>query len=130
MGRLGARAVYLDGEATLVSRGGSRLSSPSRLPGRLYPHSPRHCSYARGPRLPSTDFLHPVVDFVPGLALEYIDGPNMEQIKVGVDVSKDVAELISQRLIDPVAQIRNSCCRHNDLRLPNIILRGWPNDPH
>ncbi|KAJ7784182.1 hypothetical protein B0H16DRAFT_1446441 [Mycena metata] len=60
----------------------------------------------RVPMASSSELLHPVVGFVPGLALEYIDGPNMEQIK-----------------------IREACCWYNDLRLPNVILRGWPNDP-
>ncbi|KAJ7804638.1 hypothetical protein B0H14DRAFT_2383570, partial [Mycena olivaceomarginata] len=78
----------------------------------------------RMPMSPPAEFVHPVVDFVPGLALEYIHGPNMGQLKVGVDITKDVAELTSRRLIDCIVQIGNSYCWHNDLRLPNVFLRG------
>ncbi|KAJ7278285.1 hypothetical protein C8J57DRAFT_1503189 [Mycena rebaudengoi] len=83
----------------------------------------------RVPISPSTAFVHPVVDFIPGLALEYIAGPHMGELEVGVDITKGDGELISQRLIDSVTQIRNSYCRHNDIHLANVVLRNWPENP-
>ncbi|KAJ6514331.1 hypothetical protein C8R47DRAFT_1206695 [Mycena vitilis] len=90
---------------------------------------PRFYGTVRLPLSPDTPFLHPVVDFVSGLAIEHISGPNMGDVKVGVDLTKDVAEITSQRVIDTVAKIRNTHCLHNDLRLPNIVLRNYPRDP-
>ncbi|KAJ7278304.1 hypothetical protein C8J57DRAFT_1126173 [Mycena rebaudengoi] len=83
----------------------------------------------RVPISPSTAFVHPIVDFIPGLALEYIASPHMGELEVGVDITKGVGELISQRLIDSVTQIRNSYCRHNDIHLANVVLGNWPESP-
>ncbi|KAJ6609803.1 hypothetical protein B0H10DRAFT_2032248 [Mycena sp. CBHHK59/15] len=52
--------------------------------------------------------LHPIVDFVPGLAVGHIPGPNMNDLNVGKDITKAVAEDISKRLLDIVAAIRGS----------------------
>ncbi|KAJ6548801.1 hypothetical protein B0H19DRAFT_1299854 [Mycena capillaripes] len=39
------------------------------------------CGTVRVPMSPSAEVVHPVVDFVPGLALEYIRGPHIGQLK-------------------------------------------------
>ncbi|KAJ6506250.1 hypothetical protein C8R47DRAFT_1315737 [Mycena vitilis] len=90
---------------------------------------PRLYGTVRLPIATNTTFLHPSVDFVSGLAMEHMRGPNMGDVKPGVDISEDVAQRTSQRLIDNVARIRDAYCRHNDLRLPNIVLRHFPHDP-
>ncbi|KAJ7478889.1 hypothetical protein FB451DRAFT_1395504 [Mycena latifolia] len=90
---------------------------------------PRLHGSVRLPISPGTPFLHPIVDFVPGLAIEHIPGPNMGALKVGTDITKAVANRISRRLIDNVALVRDAHCHHRDLRLPNVILRNLPHDP-
>jgi serine/threonine protein kinase len=83
-------------------------------------------------RLPISDgspFLHPIVDFVHGLAIEYIVSPTMADVAVGVDVTSQRAEEISRRILDGVAAIRDAHCHHNDLRLANVVFRNWPHDP-
>ncbi|KAJ7511669.1 hypothetical protein B0H11DRAFT_710963 [Mycena galericulata] len=81
-------------------------------------------------RLPisCSDFTHPSVDFVNGLALSVINGPPMHELQIGRDLTKDRAEEVSQRVLDRVRTIQAHRCLHNDLRLPNIILRNWPQD--
>ncbi|KAJ7652663.1 hypothetical protein DFH06DRAFT_1134120 [Mycena polygramma] len=74
-------------------------------------------------------FVHPAVDFVPGLAIEHIPGPNVGELKVGVDLTKDTAHLVSRRIIDTVAKIQSLRCLHGDIRLPNFVLKNWPHDP-
>ncbi|KAJ6505750.1 hypothetical protein C8R47DRAFT_967753, partial [Mycena vitilis] len=74
-------------------------------------------------------FVHPAVDFVPGLAIEHIPGPNVGDLKVGVDLTKDTAQLVSRRIIDAVAKIQSLYCLHDDIRLPNFVLKNWPHDP-
>ncbi|KAJ6595041.1 hypothetical protein DFH09DRAFT_1412891 [Mycena vulgaris] len=83
----------------------------------------------RVPLSPTTPFLHPIVDFVPGLGIEHIAGPSMSDVKVGVDVTNEMAETISRQLIDNVAAMRDAYCRHNDLALRNVVLRNWPHTP-
>lgn len=90
---------------------------------------PRLYGTVRLPILPDTTFLHSIVDFVPGLALELIPGPDMGDLKPGVDITEEVADRVSQRLIDGVVRLRDAYCHHNDLRLPNVVLRNFPSDP-
>lgn len=58
--------------------------------------------------------MHAVNDFVPGMLLEYLDAPSLEDVKVGVDVTTTQAECISQNILD--------CVEHWDIRLGNILL--------
>ncbi|KAJ7153291.1 hypothetical protein C8R46DRAFT_1301638, partial [Mycena filopes] len=89
---------------------------------------PRLYGTVRHP-ISSGPFVHPLVDFVPGLAIEYIPGPSMVVVKGGVDLSREASETTSRRLIDNVAKLRGLYCRHNDLAFRNVVLRNWPHDP-
>ncbi|KAJ7152336.1 hypothetical protein C8R46DRAFT_913136, partial [Mycena filopes] len=89
---------------------------------------PRFFGTVRHPISAGQPFLHPSVDFVHGLAIEHIPGPTMADLKVGVDITKEQAEVVSQRLIDDVTRLRDLCCQHDDIRLRNLVLRNWPQD--
>ncbi|KAK0215794.1 hypothetical protein IW262DRAFT_1440074, partial [Armillaria fumosa] len=43
--------------------------------------------------------LHAVTDFVPGIFLEYIDAPSLEDVEVSVDVTTAQAEYISRTVL-------------------------------
>ncbi|KAJ7159711.1 hypothetical protein C8R46DRAFT_1287263 [Mycena filopes] len=90
---------------------------------------PRLCRTVRHPISVGRPFLHPSVDFVHGLAIEHIPGPTIADLKVGVDISKEQAEVVSERLIDDVTRIRDLRCQHDDIRPRNFVLRNWPQDP-
>ncbi|KAJ7093849.1 hypothetical protein B0H15DRAFT_904851 [Mycena belliarum] len=90
---------------------------------------PRLYGTVRLPISPGTAFVHPIVDFVPGLAIEHIPSPNLGALTVGTDISKPVANHISRQLIDNVARVRDAGCHHRDIRLANIVLRNWPHAP-
>ncbi|KAJ7076714.1 hypothetical protein C8R44DRAFT_993015 [Mycena epipterygia] len=80
------------------------------------------------PPLSASDFHHPATLFVQGLAVELIPGRSMASLKVGEDVTKEEAEVAAHRVMDVVATIQARDCSHNDMRLPNIILRNWPDE--
>ncbi|KAJ6617615.1 hypothetical protein B0H10DRAFT_2218350 [Mycena sp. CBHHK59/15] len=50
----------------------------------------------------------------------------METLKVGDDLTKSQAEVVSQRVLSLVKTIQTLQCLHNDLRFANIIIRDWP----
>ncbi|PBK81711.1 hypothetical protein ARMGADRAFT_1039089 [Armillaria gallica] len=59
--------------------------------------------------------LHPITDVVEGLALEYIPGVSMENLKPGVDVSEQEAERISSEVLEGLRAIEaENCLLHND----------------
>ncbi|KAJ7743968.1 hypothetical protein DFH07DRAFT_835370 [Mycena maculata] len=87
---------------------------------------PRLHGTVRLPILCGSDFLHPAVDFVNGFAVSLIEGTPMNEVQVGRDLTKARAEEVSQRVLDLVRTIQRHRCLHNDIRLPNIILRNWP----
>ncbi|KAF9059658.1 hypothetical protein BDP27DRAFT_1431046 [Rhodocollybia butyracea] len=60
------------------------------------------------------------VDIVQGLALEYISGISMADLKVGVDISFATAEDVSQKVLALVRQTLDRYVRHNE---------GGPYDP-
>lgn len=70
--------------------------------------------------------LHPVTDAVDGEVIEYIRAPTLEDLQVGRDISPAVAEEISQKALHIMRQVRDLDTIHNDVRLGNILLRGWP----
>ncbi|KAJ7508304.1 hypothetical protein B0H11DRAFT_1642643, partial [Mycena galericulata] len=76
----------------------------------------------------NSDFVHPSVDFVNGLAVSVINGPPIHELQIKRDLTKDRAEEVSQRILDLVRTLQAHRCLPNDLRPPNIILRNWPRD--
>ncbi|PBK70768.1 hypothetical protein ARMSODRAFT_955535 [Armillaria solidipes] len=73
-------------------------------------------------RAPPT--MHAVTDFVPGMLLEYLDAPSLEDVEVGVDVTTTQAECISQNVLAAYRRIADlDCVEHWDIRLGNILLR-------
>ncbi|KAJ6522269.1 hypothetical protein B0H19DRAFT_1203037 [Mycena capillaripes] len=90
---------------------------------------PRLHGTVRLPISEGSPFLHPIVDLVHGLAIEYIASPTMADVAVGADVTSQGAKEISRRILDGVAAIRDAHCLHNDLRLTNVVFRNWPRDP-
>ncbi|KAK0186767.1 hypothetical protein F5146DRAFT_143375 [Armillaria mellea] len=74
--------------------------------------------------------LHPVTDFVQGLALEYIPGVSMENLEPGVDVTLAEAETISSKVLDAFCAIEaENCVLHNDIHIGNIVLRDAGRSP-
>lgn len=70
--------------------------------------------------------LHAVTDVVDGIVMEYIQGTTLEELQVGRDVSPTLAEEISQKALRVMRQVRDLDTIHGDVRLGNILLRGWP----
>ncbi|KAK0421907.1 hypothetical protein EV421DRAFT_2026202 [Armillaria borealis] len=74
--------------------------------------------------------LHPIADFVQGLALEYIPGVSMENLEPGVDFSLPEAEIISSKVLDAFRTIEaENCVLHNDIHIGNIVLRDADGSP-
>ncbi|KAK0235313.1 hypothetical protein EDD85DRAFT_910022 [Armillaria nabsnona] len=68
--------------------------------------------------------LHPATDYVPGMLLEYVDAPSLEDVEVGVNVTAAEAEHISQNVLAAYRRIADlDCVEHWDVRLGNILLR-------
>ncbi|KAK0458248.1 uncharacterized protein EV420DRAFT_1643129 [Desarmillaria tabescens] len=82
-------------------------------------------------RLPiSTSPLHPITAFVPGFAVEYIEGTNMDSLKPGIDLPLDEAEKISDQVMDAFRSVKNEMCvLHNDVHIGNVILRATDRSP-
>ncbi|KAF8906606.1 hypothetical protein CPB85DRAFT_1436855 [Mucidula mucida] len=73
--------------------------------------------------------IHPALDAIDGLLMEYIPGRLMSSIRPGTDISVAEAEVISQRILDLARRLRRYGVSHNDLHSNNIILRHGSNDP-
>ncbi|KAK0443594.1 hypothetical protein EV421DRAFT_526473 [Armillaria borealis] len=68
--------------------------------------------------------LHPITDFVQGLALEYIPGICMEKLKPGADISQQEAEAISGQVMEGLRAIEaENHVLHNDIHIRNVVLR-------
>ncbi|KAK0443592.1 hypothetical protein EV421DRAFT_1903608 [Armillaria borealis] len=67
--------------------------------------------------------LHPITDVVEGLALEYIPGVSMENLKPGIDVSEQEAERISSEVLEGLRAIEaENCLLHNDVHTRNVVV--------
>ncbi len=73
--------------------------------------------------------IHPALDAIDGLLMEYIPGRLMSSISPGADISIVEAEAISQKILDLARRLRRYGVSHNDLHSNNIILRHGTNDP-
>ncbi len=70
--------------------------------------------------------IHPALDAIDGLLMEYIPGRLMSSIRPGRDIS--IVD-ISQRILNLARRLRRYGVSHNDLHSNNIILRHGNNDP-
>ncbi|KAF8904979.1 hypothetical protein CPB85DRAFT_932948 [Mucidula mucida] len=73
--------------------------------------------------------IHPALDAIDGLLMEYIPGRLMSSISPGADISIGEAEAISQKILDLARRLRRYGVSHNDLHSNNVILRHGTNDP-
>ncbi|PBK81714.1 hypothetical protein ARMGADRAFT_1090960 [Armillaria gallica] len=92
-----------------------------RLQGR---YIPRLFGVVRLGITPESTPLHPITDFVQGLALEYVPGICMENLKPGVDISQNEAERISSQVLEGLRAIEaENHVLHNDIHIGNVVLR-------
>lgn len=88
------------------------------------PHNVSSSPLSTSPPTANTKSLTPLLfDYVEGMALEYIDGWNMESIKPGIEMSQATIERASEEVLQVVNRVRKHGVAHNDTRLANIILR-------
>jgi hypothetical protein len=59
---------------------------------------------------------------VPGLLLEYIEGHTMDELEIGINISKDGAQQAGSRAFDIIHRLRDHNVTHFDLRLANFIV--------
>ncbi len=68
--------------------------------------------------------LHPIIDTVQGLVLEYIPGVCMDKLRPGIDVSEQEAERISSEVMEGLRAIEaENCVIHDDIHTRNVVLR-------
>ncbi len=71
---------------------------------------------------PESTPLHPIADVVKGLALEYIPGVSMDNLKPGIDVPEQ--EMVSSAVLEGFRAIEaENCLLHNVIHTRNIVLR-------
>ncbi|PBK65187.1 hypothetical protein ARMSODRAFT_1022609 [Armillaria solidipes] len=82
-------------------------------------------------RLPiSTSPLHPITAFIPGLAVEYVQGTNIDSLNPGINLPLEEAETVSDQVKDAFRNIKDEMCvLHNDVHIGNIILRATDRTP-
>ncbi|KAJ8463007.1 hypothetical protein ONZ45_g17732 [Pleurotus djamor] len=68
-------------------------------------------------------FTHPALDTVDGFALEYIEGSNLAQFKVGENISEADADRVAHATFAILRRLRDQRVCHNDLRLQNVLVR-------
>ncbi len=85
---------------------------------------PRHFGVVRLGITPESTPLHPITDFVQGLALEYVPGICIENLKPRVDISQNEAERISSQVLEGLRAIEaENHVLHNDIHIGNVVLR-------
>ncbi|KAG6882052.1 hypothetical protein C0993_012089 [Termitomyces sp. T159_Od127] len=77
----------------------------------------------------SSERVHPSIDHIDGLMMEYIPGRTMGELEPGIDISDDDAEEVSQKVLTLGRCLRHYGVAHNDIHLNNIMLRAPSNDP-
>ncbi|KAG6875504.1 hypothetical protein C0993_008891 [Termitomyces sp. T159_Od127] len=78
---------------------------------------------------PESEKVHPSVDHINGLVMEYVPGRSMDSLEPGVDVSHEAAEAIAQKVLTLGRRLRHYGVAHNDIQLRNIVLRAPSDDP-
>ncbi len=73
--------------------------------------------------------IHPALDVIDGLLMEYIPGRLMSSVCPGTDISIAQAEVISQKILELARRLRRYGVSHNDLHSNNIIFRHGSNNP-
>ncbi|KAK0458197.1 uncharacterized protein EV420DRAFT_384601 [Desarmillaria tabescens] len=78
----------------------------------------------------SSQPLHPITDYIPGIVIEYIRGIGMGSLRPGVDIPRPEAEAIAGRVMDAFRTIKaEKCVMHNDIHIDNILLRDSDRSP-
>ncbi|KAG6879583.1 hypothetical protein C0992_001028 [Termitomyces sp. T32_za158] len=77
----------------------------------------------------SSEKVHPSLDHIDGLIMEYVPGQTMGELEPGIDISDEDAEEVSQKVLNLGRHMRHYGVTHNDVHLNNIILRAPSNDP-
>ncbi|KAK0186828.1 hypothetical protein F5146DRAFT_1004890 [Armillaria mellea] len=73
---------------------------------------------------------HVIPPFIPGLAVEYIQGTSMDSLKPSIDLPLEEAETVSDRVMDAFRAIKDEMCvLHNDVHIGNLILRATDKTP-
>ncbi|KAK0458193.1 uncharacterized protein EV420DRAFT_384594 [Desarmillaria tabescens] len=74
--------------------------------------------------LSSSEPLHPITDYIPGIVIEYIQGVSMGSLRPGVDIPRPEAEAIADRVMGAFRTLKaEKCVLHNDVHIDNILLR-------
>ncbi|KNZ76328.1 hypothetical protein J132_10607 [Termitomyces sp. J132] len=73
--------------------------------------------------------VHPSLDHIDGLLMEYIPGQTMGELQPGIDLSYEEAEKISQKVLTLGRRLRHYGVAYHDIHLNNIILCAPSNDP-
>ncbi|KII85465.1 hypothetical protein PLICRDRAFT_700984 [Plicaturopsis crispa FD-325 SS-3] len=90
------------------------------LQGRDIPRLYGTCRY----RLPdASEDIDPMIAYVSGLLLEYIDGQSMDNLTVGKDLTEHDAERASLGLLRIIRRLRALRSLHNDIAPRNVIVR-------
>ncbi|RDB30344.1 hypothetical protein Hypma_007266 [Hypsizygus marmoreus] len=74
------------------------------------------------------DIVASILDYADGMALEYIDGPNMAEVKPDIDIPRGDVERASENALQSMKCLRDLGAWHGDVRPQNVIIRLQP--PH